>query len=68
MSQAADFNARVDVALASPMLKVAIERTTGTARAKRAAAIAAWPEFPAARELGRDIKDHVIENFAHYLV
>jgi L-lactate dehydrogenase complex protein LldF len=63
-----DFNARVDAALANPTLKVAIERTTGTARTKRAAAIAAWPEFPAARELGRDIKDHVIENLAHYLV
>ena len=68
MSHAADFNARVDAALANPTLKVAIERTTGTARTKRAAAIAAWPEFPAARELGRDIKDHVIENLAHYLV
>ncbi|WP_298161720.1 lactate utilization protein B [Acidocella sp.] len=55
-------------ALANPTLKVAIERTTGTARTKRAAAMAAWPEFPAARALGRDIKDHVIENLAHYLV
>ncbi len=68
MSAAPDFNTRVEAALGNPTLKLAIERTTGTARMKRAAAIAAWPEFPAARELGRDIKDHVIENLAHYLI
>ncbi len=68
MSHAPDFDSRVAAALANPTLKVAIERTTGTARTKRAAAMAAWPEFPAARALGRDIKDHVIENLAHYLV
>ncbi len=68
MNHAPDFDSRVAAALANPTLKVAIERTTGTARTKRAAAMAAWPEFPAARALGRDIKDHVIENLAHYLV
>ena len=35
------FKARVRVALADPLLKVAIDRTTGNARAKRAAAMAA---------------------------
>ncbi len=64
----AAFSARVDAALASPTLKLAIDRTTGTARSKRAAAMAAWPEFNIARDLGRDIKDHVIENLEHYLV
>ncbi|HQT46901.1 MAG: (Fe-S)-binding protein [Acidocella sp. 20-63-7] len=68
MSDPGDFAARVDAALGDATLKRAIERTTGTARTKRAAAIAAWPEFPQARELGRDMKDHVIENLAHYLV
>ncbi len=62
------FAARVDRALADPDLKRAIERTTGTARSKRAAAVAAWPDFAAARELGRDIKDHVTANLDHYLL
>ena len=63
----AAFSARVDAALADRTLKLAIERTTGTARAKRAAAVAAWPQFEAARDLGRDIKDHVIANLGFYL-
>ena len=63
----AAFSARVDTALADPTLKLAIDRTTGTARAKRAAAVAAWPQFEAARDLGRDIKDHVIANLGFYL-
>ncbi len=61
------FTARADAALSNPTLKLAIERTTGAARTKRTAAMAVWPEFPAARELGRDIKDHVIENLEYYL-
>jgi L-lactate dehydrogenase complex protein LldF len=67
MSTAA-YAARTERALADPILKLAIDRTTGNARTKRAAAIAAWPEFPAARELGRDIKDHVIAHLDHYLL
>jgi L-lactate dehydrogenase complex protein LldF len=67
MSTAA-YTARTDRALADPVLKLAIDRTTGNARTKRAAAIAAWPEFAAARDLGRDIKDHVIKHLDHYLV
>jgi L-lactate dehydrogenase complex protein LldF len=62
------FDARVQAALADPLLKIAIDRTTGTARTKRAAAMAAWPGFSAARDLGRDIKDHVIDHLDHYLV
>jgi len=63
----AAFSARVDKALADRTLKLAIDRTTGAARAKRAAAVAAWPQFEAARDLGRDIKDHVIANLGFYL-
>ncbi|WP_298282867.1 lactate utilization protein B [Acidocella sp.] len=63
----AAFTARVSAALTDPTLKTAIERTTGNARAKRAAAVAAWPSFEAARDLGRDIKDHVTQNLAFYL-
>lgn len=61
------FKERVEVALADPTLKVAIGRTTGTAERKRAAAIADFPEFPVARDLGKRIKDHVIANMDHYL-
>lgn len=63
----AAFQARTDKALGDRTLKLAIDRTTGTARAKRAAAVAAWPGFEAARDLGRDIKDHVVANLGHYL-
>jgi L-lactate dehydrogenase complex protein LldF len=54
-------------AVADRMLKVAIDRTTGTAERKRAEAVAAFPEFEAARERGRRIKDHVVANLDHYL-
>jgi L-lactate dehydrogenase complex protein LldF len=62
------FKARVEAALADPTLKIAIERTTGTAERKRAAALADFPQFAAARERGKRIKDHVIAHLDHYLV
>ena len=62
------FETRVEKALANPTLKIAIERTTSTARMKRAAAVAAWPDFATARDLAWQIKDHVIENLDHYLI
>ena len=68
MSARRSFDARVRDALADPHLKIAIERTTGNARTKRAAAILSWPSYPAVRDLARDIKDHVIANLDHYLV
>lgn len=61
------FKARVEAALADRTLKVAIDRTTGTAERKRAAAVTAFPEFTAARERGKAIKDHVIAHLDHYL-
>ena len=61
------FKQRAKVALADPMLKTAIERTAGAAERNRAVAVDAFPEFAAARERGRRIKDHVIANLAHYL-
>lgn len=61
------FKERARAALADRTLKLAIDRTTGTAEAKRAAAVAAFPEFDAARARGRAIKDHVIANLGHYL-
>ena len=62
------FKARVAAALADPTLKIAIERTTGTAERKRAAALADFPQYEAARARGKRIKDHVIANLDHYLV
>jgi L-lactate dehydrogenase complex protein LldF len=61
------FKARAEEALADATLKVAIDRTTNTAEKKRAAALSAFPEFEAARDRGRAIKDHVIANLDHYL-
>src|SRR5215472_626050 len=63
-----DFKDRSRAALADAKLKLAIERTAGTAERKRAAAIGDFPEFAAARERGRRIKDHVIANLGHYLL
>ena len=61
------FKARAATALADPTLKIAIDRTTGNAERKRAAAVAAFPEFAAARERGKAIKDHVIAHLDFYL-
>ena len=62
------FKVNSDAALADRTLKVAIDRTTGTAERKRNIAVTAFPEFAAARDRGKRIKDHVIANLDHYLV
>ena len=62
------FKARAKEALADPTLKIAIDRTTGTAERKRAVAMTQFPQFDAARERGKRIKDHVIANLDHYLL
>jgi L-lactate dehydrogenase complex protein LldF len=61
------FKANAQAALADRTLKIAVDRTTGTAQRKRADAVAEFPEFDAARQVGQRIKDHVIENLDHYL-
>lgn len=66
-TQMHSFKDRAASAMADPTLKVAIDRTTGTAERKRAVAVAGFPEFEAARARGRAIKDHVIANLDHYL-
>ncbi len=63
-TSAQKFHARVEKALHDPQLKIALERTTGNARRKRAAAVSAWPEFEAARAAAAAIKDHAIEHMA----
>jgi L-lactate dehydrogenase complex protein LldF len=64
---AGTFQERVDKALGNAQLKVALERTTGNARRKRAAAVEAWPDFVAARAAAAAIKDHSIDHMAYYL-
>ena len=61
------FSERAAAAVADRGLKVAIDRTTGNAERKRAVAVAAFPEFEAARARGKAIKNHVIANLDHYL-
>lgn len=61
------FKTRAGEALADGWLKTAIDRTTGTARAKRAAIVGQWPDFQVARQRGKAIKDHVVANLGHYL-
>ena len=64
---AGTFQERVDKALDNAQLKIALERTTGNARRKRAAAVEAWPDFIAARAAAAAIKDHAISHMAFYL-
>lgn len=61
------FDSRVATALADRNLKLAVERTAGTAEAKRAAVVDAFPDFEAARDRAAAIKDHVVANLGFYL-
>jgi L-lactate dehydrogenase complex protein LldF len=63
----ANFKDRARKALADAHLKVALDRTTGNARTKRAAAVAAWPGFDEARKHAAALKDHALQNFPYYL-
>ncbi|WP_198598287.1 lactate utilization protein B [Mangrovicella endophytica] len=71
MAQASEivpgFDRRTAEALANRQLKIAIDRTAGTARAKRAAIVGEWPDFAVARAHGKAIKDHVVAHLGHYL-
>lgn len=62
-----NFAERVKAALVDDQLKIAIERTTGNARRKRAAAVEAWPQFAQARQQAAAIKTHAIDHMAYYL-
>jgi len=61
------FTDRADAALADPILKIAVERTAGTAQAKRTIAVDAFPDFEAARTRAAGLKDHVVTHLGHYL-
>ncbi|MCV2880401.1 lactate utilization protein B [Actibacterium sp. XHP0104] len=61
------FKAHVTAALADPTLKIALNRTTTLLRERRAQVIADFGEYAAAREAAQKIKDHTLDNLAHYL-
>jgi L-lactate dehydrogenase complex protein LldF len=54
-------------ALADTRLQKALVFTRPTFPSRRAAAVAALPEFESLRDIGRDIKDHTLANLDFYL-
>ena len=54
-------------AMADPGLQKALSRTRPQNPAKRAAAVAALPEFEQLRDIGRDIKNHTLAHLDFYL-
>ena len=54
-------------AMADAGLQKALARTRPQFPAKRAAAVAALPEFEQLREIGKGIKDHTLANLDFYL-
>jgi L-lactate dehydrogenase complex protein LldF len=62
-----DFKRRAARALADPGLQKALKRGGSGFHSKRSQAVAALPEFERLRDIGRDIKNHTLENLDHYL-
>jgi len=61
------FKSRAVDALSNKTLKIAVERTAGTAESKRATALGDFDEYEQTRTRGRQIKDHVLDNLSYYL-
>jgi L-lactate dehydrogenase complex protein LldF len=61
------FKANAKRALSDAGLQKALDRSKGTSHAKRAAAVAALPEFERLRDIGRDIKNHTLAHLDFYL-
>ena len=66
-SQAIQLKKNASKALLDDRLHAAINRTTTNAVKKRAAAVSNFKEFDASRDFAAQVKDHVIDNWAHYL-
>jgi L-lactate dehydrogenase complex protein LldF len=66
-STAATFPANAHAALADAGLQKALAFTRPAFPARRAAAVAALPEFERLRDVGRDIKNHTLANLDFYL-
>ena len=67
MKKAASFAANATAALADAPLQRALAEMPSGFAAARARAKAALPEFDALRRIGRDIKDHALQNLDLYL-
>jgi L-lactate dehydrogenase complex protein LldF len=61
------FRDNVTQALSEPTLKIALDRTTGLLKSRRAQVIGEFPEYANARKAAEKIKDHTLNHLAHYL-
>ena len=61
------FKSNAKEALKSEGLKLALDRTTGLLKKRRAQAIADFPDYEATRALAAKIKDHTLEHWGYYL-
>ena len=61
------FPQRVSIAILDKRLQAALDHASGGFVHKRAALVAALPEFEALRERARDVKNHVLANLDIYL-
>ncbi|MFD3189948.1 LutB/LldF family L-lactate oxidation iron-sulfur protein [Sedimentitalea sp. HM32M-2] len=61
------FRQNAKAALADPTLKIALTRTTGLLQRRRAQVIDEFAEYDAARTAAERIKQHTLDNLAHYL-
>lgn len=61
------FKQNAHAAMADAGLQKALARTRPSFPARRAAAVAALPEFEQLRDIGRDIKNHTLANLDFYL-
>jgi L-lactate dehydrogenase complex protein LldF len=67
LSTSTEFKANAHDAMANVGLQKALSRTRPQNPAKRAAAVAALPEFEELRDIGRDIKNHALAHLDFYL-
>ena len=67
LSTSPAFKQNAHNAMADPGLQKALARTRPQNPAKRAAAVAALPEFEQLRDIGRDIKNHTLAHLDFYL-
>jgi L-lactate dehydrogenase complex protein LldF len=61
------FKENVKAALSQPNLRTALDRTTGLLTSRRRDVLSQYPEYPQARALAEQIKDHTLANLDHYL-
>ena len=67
MQTAPTFPGRVAIAIHDKRLQAALDHASGGFVQKRAALVAALPEFEALRERARNVKEHVLAHLDSYL-